>query len=254
MTSAVVQENVIQFTVLNGRKNTPKLCKDGTKKNTKNNKVSGVSSEVYAFKSEREINAIVNVLNSKIDNAKTQQKKKDAYRNKLLFLVGMNLGIRASDIRLLKWSFFFNMVNGEYQMKEYYSLKPIKTAKHGTFVKLFFNQAIELALNDYIMIYPIQDIDDYIFQSPSGGPITVNQMWNIIKGTAKEAGIQQNIGTHSLRKTWGYWCWHSAEDKQKALITLQKCFSHKDTATTLKYIGILDTEIADMYNSVCLGF
>lgn len=242
--------NVYQF---------PKMANNGTVKKTHSNKATGVSSEVYAFRTQEEISAIANVLNSKILNAKTEQKQKDAYRNKLLFLVGMNLGIRASDIRLLKWSFFFDDENkedkkSELKIKKGYSLKPVKTAKKGKYVQLYFNQAIKNALNEYLSIYPMQDIDDYIFVNPFGEPITVQQMWNIIKNTAKEAGINQNIGTHSLRKTWGYWCWHNAEDKAKALVTLQQCFNHESLLTTQKYIGLVDTEKEEMFNSVNFGF
>ena len=79
-------------------------------------------------------------------------------------------------------------------------------------------------------------------------------MWRIISDTAIEAGIEQNIGSHSLRKTFGFWRWHEAEDKDKALVILSKLFNHSSVSMTRKYIGILDEEIEDMFNSVELGF
>ena len=42
-------------------------------------------------------------------------------------------------------------------------------------------------------------------------------------------------------------------DKSKALTILQKCFNHSSVETTLKYIGLLDSEIKEMYNSIELG-
>ena len=79
-------------------------------------------------------------------------------------------------------------------------------------------------------------------------------MWDIIDKVAKEAGISQNIGSHSLRKTFGYWIWHESEDKNKALVILMKIFNHSDTATTAKYIGITDDEFQDTYDSIDIGF
>lgn len=237
------------------KENEPKkLTKDGKVKKTHNNKEAGTSSEVYAFKNKEEIASIMNVLDLKILEASTEEKKQIAYRNKLLFLVGLNIGIRASDIRLLKWSFFFNQnADDELLFKEFYSLQPVKTKKTGKYVKLFFNGAIKRALYDYMTEYPVENIDTYIFMGREGKPITVQQMWNVIKGTAKEAGIEQNIGSHSLRKSFGYWIWHNSEDKNKALILLQTIFSHSSSAVTARYIGIMDDEIKDVFNDLNLG-
>ena len=98
-------------------------------------------------------------------------------------------------------------------------------------------------------------MNDYLFASRKGDePIVVQSLCRIIKDTAIEAGIKQNIGSHSLRKTWGFWCFHEAEDKNKALVILQRCFNHSSTQVTMKYIGLMDDEISDMYNSIELGF
>ena len=66
--------------------------------------------------------------------------------------------------------------------------------------------------------------------------------------TAKKAGINQNIGTHTLRQTFGFWAWRNAEDKEKALITLQYIFGHASSATTMIYLGIMDIEAQQMFN------
>lgn len=79
-------------------------------------------------------------------------------------------------------------------------------------------------------------------------------IWNIIDKVAKEAGIKQNIGSHSLRKTFGYWIWHNAQDKNKALVILMRIFGHSDTATTAKYIGITTDEISETFDSLSLDF
>lgn len=194
---------------------------------------------------------MIKVFDKHIADATNDNQRQIACRNKMLFLIGMNVGIRGSDLRTLKWSFFLKD-NGEF--KEFYTLQPKKQRKQHKFVKLYFNQTVKKAINDYVNEYPIEDYDSYLFTSRKGNePISVPSLCRIVKDVAYEAGIEQNIGSHSLRKSWGYWCWHEAEDKNKALVILQKCFNHSSTQVTLKYIGLLDDEISDMYYSIELG-
>ena len=218
--------------------------------------LSGKSCEVYAFRTEEEIQKMIEVLDQHIVNALDENKRQIAYRNKLLFVIGINVGLRASDLRLLKYSFFFE-VNDNYNIvfKDYYTIQPKKTKKTKKFVKIFLNQTVKKMITDYINEYPVNDLNDYLFISRKGDePILERTLWRIIKETADEAGIKQNIGSHSLRKTWGYWCWHNAEDKNKALVILQECFNHSSSLTTMKYIGLVDEEKSEMYNSIELGF
>lgn len=224
--------------------------KDGTVDKRHSNKVAGVSSEVYPFQTEEEIKAMIDVLNSKIDNAPDDDKLWIAARNKLIFLVGINVGLRASDLVPIKWSFFYNE-DGTF--KDFYVLQPKKTKKAKKFVKIFFNQTVKKAVENYVSDYPFENLDEYVFKSRKGGAITEKALWKIIVDTTSEAKLKLNYGTHSLRKTWAYTIWHNAEDKHKALVMLQQCLSHSDSMTTMRYIGILDEEKKDMYESVEIG-
>lgn len=248
---------VIPFEVIkkNDKKKEVKYNKDGSVNKSKCNKVAGKDSEVYAFRTKEEISAMINVLDKHIEEAENSSQRQIACRNKLLFIIGVNVGIRGSDLRTLKWSFFFDKnKNGELEFKDFYVLQPMKQRKQKKFVKLFFNQAVKTSINNYVADYPVENLDDYLFSSRKGDePINVKSLWRIIKETAIEADIKQNIGSHSLRKTFGFWCWHEAEDKNKALVILQMIFNHSTTQVTAKYIGIMDDEIEDMFNSIELG-
>lgn len=229
-----------------------KLNKDGTVKKTKCNKQAGKSSEVFAFRTKEEIKAIYNTFDKRIAEAKNAEDRQIAARNKLLFALGIHLGIRASDLRTLRWSFFFD-TDGEF--RESYTIQPKKQRKYHKFVTLFFNETTKKAVRAYLSEYPYKDINAFIFKSREGtGAITEATIWNIIDKVAKEAGIKQNIGSHSLRKTFGYWIWHEAQDKNKALVILMRIFGHSDTATTAKYIGITTDEISETFDSLCLDF
>ena len=215
------------------------------------NKVAGESSEVYPFTTEEEIKAMLDVFSKRIDEAPDENKRQIAARNKMLFLIGINVGLRASDLCGLKWSFFFNN-DGEF--KEFYTLMPKKTRKQKKFVKIFLNQAVKKAIEIYVNDYPIEDLNDYLFKSRKGDKcITEISLGRIIKDAAQEANIKKNICSHSLRKTWAYTIWHNAKDKSKALVMLQQCLNHSDSITTMRYIGIMDEEKKDMYESIDLG-
>lgn len=228
-----------------------KLNKDGTVDKRHCNKVAGVSSEVYAFQSEAEIKAMIDAFDNKIDNAPDDDKRRIATRNKMLFVLGINLGVRASDLCGLKYSFF---MNADRTFKDYYSLQPKKTKKTGKYVKLYFNQTVKKAISEYLNNYPVEDLDEYLFKSRVGdGHITEKSLGRIIKDTATDVGIERNICSHSLRKTFGYFVYHNAEDKNNALIILQTIFNHSSPAITSKYIGLTDNEISDVFNTLNLG-
>ena len=70
----------------------------------------------------------------------------------------------------------------------------------------------------------------------------------ILKTAAEEIGWQGHIGTHTLRKTFGY---HHYK-KFKDVAMLQKIFNHSSPVITLRYIGI-DQDIIDRsYNNFVL--
>jgi integrase len=145
-------------------------------------------------------------------------------------------------------------MNKDGSFKDSYSLQPKKTKKTGKYVKLYFNEAVKKAITDYLKIYPIKDLDEYLFKSRVGnGHITEKSLGRIIKDTAEEVGIDRNVNSHSLRKSFGFWVWHNAEDKEKSLVMLMTIFNHSSVAITKKYIGLMDEEIESVFNELNLG-
>ena len=206
---------------------------------------------MYAFNTQEEIKAMSDVLNKHIKNAENENQLQIAHRNKLLFFVGINVGIRASDLRTLKFSFF---LNDDGCFKEYYKFLPKKQKKYKKPIKIYFNTTVKKVITDYLELYPVENLDSYMFKSRKGdNAISVDSLYRIIKDTAKEAKIEKNIGSHSLRKTWGFWQWHNATDKSEKLDMLQECFKHSSSLTTLRYIGLMDEEKKSMYESIDLG-
>lgn len=227
-----------------------------TKDNGTYDNRAGKKCEVYAFRTDEEIKAMIDVYDKHIKEAADGTPKMIACRNKMLFIIGINIGVRASDLRLLTWDFFFDKgIDGNLRFRKSYSLRPKKTQKTGKYVNLYFNDTVKKIINWYIEQYPIENINDYVFKSRKGnGPITVRAMWDVIKSVAKEAGIEQNIGSHSMRKSWSRRLYDNAKDKSQALVLLQTILNHSSASVTLKYIGILNDEIEEAFDGVNLGF
>lgn len=248
-------DNVITLTVVDGKlskKPEVRYNKDGSIDKRHPNKIAGTSSEVYPFTSQEEIKAIIDVFNKRIEDATNENQRMIACRNKMLFLIGINLSLRISDLITLKWNFFFK---DDMTFRDFYKIQPKKTRKTGKFVTLYFNEVVKKAIIEYTEQYPIEDMDGFVFKSRKGnGAVTEKGVWKIIVDVAAEAGIDyKNVGTHSLRKTFGYHIWHNAEDKEKALVMLMVIFNHSSVATTKKYIGIMNEEIEDVFNGLNLG-
>lgn len=246
-------DNVIVLSLIDGKLGkTPNVRhnKDGSIDKRHSNRVSGISSTVYPFSLE-EIKLIIDVLNNRIENATNDNQKQIAHRNKMLFLIGINVGLRASDLMQLRWSYFYK---DDMTFKEFYMLQPKKTKKTGKFVKIFFNQTVKKAVENYVNDYPIESLDNYLFKSRKGdNPITERGLWKIIVDVSADAGVEKNVGSHSLRKTWARNIYDNAKDKSEALVMLQECLRHSDSLTTLRYISIMDEEKKDMYESIELG-
>lgn len=245
------RNNIIDFNFKTKKIETPKVDAPSGKYDNR----AGKKSEVYAIKTDEELKAMIDVFDKHIDEASTPTLKRVACRNKMLFIIGINVGLRASDLRLLTWDFFFDVApDGNFIFRDGYSLRPKKTSRYNKHVALKFNETTKKIIEWYIEQYPIEDIHDYVFRSRQiNEPITVNGMRRMIKDAGKEAGIKQNLGSHSLRKSFCRRLYDNSQDKSKALVVLQSILQHSSQSITLKYIGILNDEIEDAFDNVNFG-
>lgn len=146
---------------------------------------------------------------------------KTGYKNYLMFVVGINTGLRISDILQLTVS---NLKNNTH-------IKIIEQ-KTNKIKRFLINSSLKVEIDKYIKT---MSDEEYLFQSRKGEnkPISRVQAYRILNSAAKHIGLQE-IGTHTLRKTFGYW--HYKQNKDVAL--LQDIFSHSAPSVTLRYIGI----------------
>ncbi|MEK3787572.1 tyrosine-type recombinase/integrase [Paenibacillus sp. FSL K6-1230] len=166
----------------------------------------------------------------KLEMIKRNLKDKNE-RNYILFQIGINTGLRISDILPLT----VKDVKGTH-----ISIRERKTGKEK---KVLIRKSLRRDLDRYISGM----LDwEYLFQGRKRKgqmkrqPITRNMAYKIIREAAEEAGLAE-IGTHSMRKTFGY----SFYNEKKDIALLMDLFNHTEEKVTLRYIGILQDTLDD---------
>lgn len=185
------------------------------------------------------------------------------YRDNMLFIVGINFGLRVSDLRMLRFS---NLINENFAFRDSFPVfekKTRNTRKKKKNRYITINAAVIEAVTLYLENTPGVTLSDYMFRSQSNHacdksgnknvPLDVKSIDRILKGIASDLGLSCKISTHSLRKTFGYHQMMMAGNDNRKLLLLQKIYGHSTPAQTLDYIGITTEEIEEAYRQMNLG-
>lgn len=158
------------------------------------------------------------------------------FRDYLLFVLGINSGLRISDLLKL------NVV--DVLDKDRISIREQKTGKAKDFP---LSDACKKAINEYLKSTGLKS--GWLFASRKGDqPITRVQAYRILNEAAERVGIKEAVGTHTLRKTFGYHAYQSGVD----ITRIQKLLNHSAPSVTLAYIGITKEELDNVYISLNL--
>lgn len=180
------------------------------------------------------------------------------YRDNMLFILGINFGLRVSDLIRLR---FCMLIDDDLTFRTSF---PILEKKTRNTRKVKKNRYITIndAVIDAVALYLENNerrLDDYLFMSESNHGSNTNKPMSrmsvdrILKGIAKDLGLREKVSTHTLRKTFGYHQMVMSGNDPRKLLLLQKMFGHSTAAQTLDYIGITSEEIEDAYLKLNLG-
>jgi len=180
------------------------------------------------------------------------------FRDNMLFIVGINSGLRVSDLRLLTLSHFITddlIFKGTFSILEKKTQNTRKRKKNRC---ITINNAIIDSIVLYLENTPGVKLSDYMFRSNSNRnknniPLHRNSIDNILKGIARDLELGIRMATHSLRKTFAYHQMVMSGNDPRKLMLLQKMFGHSTSAQTLDYIGITGEEIDEAYRKLNLG-
>lgn len=183
-----------------------------------------MSYNVQPLRTQQEINDFLFCL----------RRNKNAERDVFLFLIGINSGLRMSDIVKLKKKDVISSKNPR-----------IVEQKNGK-TRILYLSSLQELIQDYT-----KDLEpeDYLFPSTKGGHLEVNTVYQMFQ---KVAAIldRDDIGTHTLRKTFGYHYYKKTKD----VATLMEIFGHSSEKITKRYIGINEDEISETLLNFRLGF
>lgn len=186
--------------------------------------------------------------------------EKGRMRDHCLFILGVNYGLRCGDLMSLRVG---DVVNGSGRVRDAVILDEEKTGKYRT---VYNNDLTEDALLRYLSDKDV-DLDDYLFTSISSNaewrdaqrsgtkPLTVRSVDRLLKKIVNEEyGLDVHASTHLLRKTFGYQALLQAKDRSRGLELVQTLLNHSSPQVTLRYIGITDQELRDVYKKLNLGY
>lgn len=158
-------------------------------------------------------------------------------RDYCLFILGINSGLRISDLLTLQVS---NVLDDKGKIKDRIVIREKKTNKLKDFP---LGETSKKALKEYLATVDISP-NTALFTSRKGcKPITRQQAYRILNDAARAIGIKDQIGTHSLRKTFGYHAFKAGVD----ITRIQKLLNHSSPSVTLAYIGITQDELDNVY-------
>ncbi|HDR7634705.1 TPA: site-specific integrase [Bacillus mycoides] len=158
-------------------------------------------------------------------------------RDYCLFNVGINSGLRISDLLQLR---IRDVIDEKHNIMDRISLREVKTGKTKDFP---IGDTSKKAIKEYLMTRNYEE-NEPLFRSRKGKEaLKRQQAYRIINEAARAIGIKERIGTHTLRKTFGYHAYQSGVD----LSILQKLFNHSAPSVTLAYIGMTQDDLDNVY-------
>ncbi len=178
---------------------------------------------------------------NKINRIKGNLLKQKNPRDLLIFVLGINTGLRISDILPLKLK---DVQDKKGDPKDYVYLTEKKTRRQR---KIVLNSEVKKALQIYFNKSEKYDLDSYLFTSEKSGknkPLSKVRAWQLINGWCREVGILERIGTHSLRKSLGY----QMRKSGIAIEVIQRMLGHSSVSVTTRYIGIDQEELEKVAN------
>ncbi|MFP5109620.1 tyrosine-type recombinase/integrase [Neobacillus sp. C211] len=173
-------------------------------------------------------------------------------RDYTLFTLGINSGLRISDLLNLT---FGDVLDADGNLIHELRILEQKTRnkKNRKYKDFPLGRKTQKALNDYIKSVGDFEYTDPLFfsrkkQNGQRVPITRQHAHYILTQAAQDVGVKESVGSHSMRKTFGYHAYKNGTD----LSLLQDILNHESPQVTLRYIGITKDEKDKVYISLDL--
>jgi integrase/recombinase XerC len=175
------------------------------------------------YLSENDIKKVEQYLNSKIENYKGENQ-----RDRIIFYLGVQCGLRKSEIIHLDWQ---DINFNDNRIK-------ILKGKGSKDRVVFFNGGLKNALLEYRRI--VKNYEGAVVRGNHGRRITSTGLFNIVSKIFKESGVYRNgLCLHSLRHSYA----ERLRSRNVDLKTIQALLGHESLETTDRYLHISSNDL-----------
>ncbi len=214
--------------------------KDGSIDKRKTNKEKGISSYVEGF-DEKEVDIIINYLIDEINNAENNNQEQIRFRNLVMFVLGINLPLKANEFLTLKYNDLFDNTDSP---KEY----ELKLGRHqqDKIIRIPLKSNVKELLSAYRQKYNLfykNNAEDSMFVSRKHQIVTLISWGRILSISSEAVNINKNIGAESIRKTYGLNIYKNSKNQMNALLFLGELWGQVREAKIIKYLGLADDNI-----------
>lgn len=242
-------DNLIEFSSLKFTPVTPKVEASNPKKYT----MRKADAPVMPIKDKSNIELAKQYFLNRPERYRGQN-----IRDYTLFVLGINVGLRAGDLLHLHIS---DLTRYNFEQIVIMEQKTRNRNKPPRVIHL--STQVRNILKDYISTLERYNEDDYLFGSRStkrankqvdpyyplckNQPIDLSTINRKLKSLEEELNLNCRLRTHSLRKTFAYQKLKANENNAMYLSVIQKTLCHSSAEVTLRYVGIEAEQIADVY-------
>ena len=166
------------------------------------------------------------------------------YKFCLLIAIGVFTGLRISDLLQLKFN--------QFTESEFLNINERKTKKER---RIKINSDLKDILERIKLKMDIKDDDQFIFVNKYGTkPIDKSYVNVKLKEILHKYDIhlEGNVSSHMFRKTLGNRALKLNNYSNESIILLMELFNHSSPVTTKRYLGVRNSEIESIYDSLTL--
>ena len=165
------------------------------------------------------------------------------YRDELYFVLAFSTALRVSDLVQLRWEDVLNRSSFFWTEQKTGKTRNIK-----------MNRIVQEKICELYDLLDKPATGWFLFKNHASKNITPQSINRRLKDIKERYNVNVgNFSTHTFRKTFGRYVYEKMKMKNKAqdaLLLLCMIFNHSSPAVTLRYLGIRQDEINQIYEEI----
>jgi integrase len=158
----------------------------------------------------------------------------DNPRDLCLFVLGINTAFRANELLSIR--------AGQVRDLKVGDVLDVRQSKTKAYRQVTLNRRGVEAIQGLLRSREYEP-EDFLFFSRWGERLGVPEVSRKVKGWCQDIRLHGNYGSHSLRKTWGFWQYK----RGTPIPLLMEAFGHQTQRQTMAYLGIQAMEVAQIF-------